>query len=152
MPGSGTLDPLDQLISEIADLQKAAIQDLMDRRNWLSRELARVDAELAELTGEPMAGKKARAEAIPARQVTLPELIVKLEMAPHRTLNIRKANLEAKHIKALAKANPRLLKLGGKGAWPTVTLLKPAGGKAAGPETLGVRQEDFSFKGASSAD
>lgn len=47
-----------------------------------------------------------------------------LTAAPNNTLNIRKANLELRTIKNLAKANPGLLKLGGKGAWPTVTLLK----------------------------
>jgi hypothetical protein len=40
-----------------------------------------------------------------------------------------------KHVKALAKANPHLLQLVSKGAWPTVTLLNPAAQKSA-PENI----------------
>ena len=43
---------------------------------------------------------------------------------PNKTANIRKDNLDLANIKTLATANPHLLKMGGKGAWPTVTLLK----------------------------
>jgi hypothetical protein len=45
--------------------------------------------------------------------------------APDKALKIRKANLELGNIKNLAQYNPGLLKLGSKGAWPTVTLLGP---------------------------
>ncbi|MEP6671501.1 MAG: hypothetical protein ABJF10_20230 [Chthoniobacter sp.] len=141
MNGTDTLDPLEELIAEIAQIQKAIIQELQDRRARLSRELASVDAELAEWTGEPAIEVKA-APAAPAatthRSVTLRQLIAELEAAPDKTLNIRKAHLDAKSIKALAKANPDRLKLGGKGAWPTVTLLERA--------AAGSQQETFAFK------
>jgi hypothetical protein len=47
-----------------------------------------------------------------------------LALAPDKTLNIRKEGLQLANIKTLARVNPHLLSLGGKGAWPTVTLLK----------------------------
>jgi len=106
--------------------EQAAIQELMERRNNLSRELATVDAEIAKLTGKQVEGKKGRsaAQRSPGRNIPLQELKEELAAAPNKTVNIRKANLELRNIKVLAKANPQLLKLGGKGAWPTVTLLK----------------------------
>jgi len=54
----------------------------------------------------------------------LSELKELLAAAPNKTLNIRKEKLELRNIKSLASVNPGLLKLGGKGAWPTVTLLR----------------------------
>ncbi len=98
----------------------------MERRNNLSRELATVDAELAKLTGAPVEGKKTRSTAptSPGKNVPLQELKALLAEAPDKTLNVRKEGLELRNIKVLAEANPTLLKLGGKGAWPTVTLLK----------------------------
>ena len=120
-----SLERLQQLQAEIAKLQQAAVQELMDRRNVLSRELAAVDADIAQLTGKPVAeGKKTRAAAAPARNIPLQQLKEELTAAPNRTLDIRKANLELRNIKNLVRVNPTLLKLGGKGAWPTVTLLK----------------------------
>jgi hypothetical protein len=119
-----SLERLHQLQAEVAKLQQAAVQELMDRRNALSRELAAVDAEIATLTGKPAEGKKTRAGATPARNIPLQQLKEELAAAPNKTLDIRKANLELRNIKNLARVNPGLLKLGGKGAWPTVTLLK----------------------------
>ena len=49
----------------------------------------------------------------------------KLATAPEKTLNIRKGNLELRNIKNLLSVNPGLLKLGGKGARPTVIMLGP---------------------------
>jgi len=145
MPVTDTLDPLEELIAEIAKIQESIIGELRERRARLSRELAGVDAELAEWTGEPRAEAKApgaaAVEAAAHRKVTLAELMAELEGAPEKTLNIRKAHLDAKVIKALAKANPGLLKLGGKGSWPTVTLLARAAGKKAKAE--GSQQEIF---------
>jgi len=117
---------LQQLRAEIAKLEQAAIQELTERRNALSRELAGVDADLAKLTGKPVEGRKTRSltPASPGRNIPLQQLKEELAAAPNKTLNVRKANLELRNIKVLAKANPGLLKLGGKGAWPTVTLLK----------------------------
>jgi hypothetical protein len=120
-----SLERLQQLQAEIAKLQQAAIQELMDRRNALSRELAAVDADIAKLTGKPVVeGRKPRAAASPARNIPLQQLKEELAAAPNKTLDIRKANLELRNIKNLVRVNPGLLKLGGKGAWPTVTLLK----------------------------
>ncbi len=48
-----------------------------------------------------------------------------LAAAPDKTIHIRKAGLELANIKTLARVNPHLLRLGGKGAWPTVTMLTP---------------------------
>jgi chromosome segregation ATPase len=127
MPTTSPLDRIQQLKAEIASLEQAAIQELMERRNNLSRELATVDAEIARLTGKaPAEGKKARAVSskAPAKSLPLQELKELLAAAPEKTLNVRKEGLELANIKTLAAANPSLLKLGGKGAWPTVTLLK----------------------------
>jgi hypothetical protein len=126
MPTTTSLDRISQLKAEIASLEQAALQELMERRNALSREMAAVDAELAKLTGKPVEGKKTRSNATPStgRNIPLQELKELLAAAPDKTVNIRKENLELRNIKNLAEVNPGLLKLGGKGAWPTVTLLK----------------------------
>jgi len=150
-PRVGTLNSLDELITEIARLQEKVIEELRQRRAWLRRELLQVDAELAELTWEPKTETPAPSTA-PAsitsgkRTVTLPELIAELEAAPDRTLNIRKATLEAKSIKALIKAHPQRLKLGGKGAWPTVTLLERAAGEPPRAKAEGSHPELFTFR------
>jgi len=123
---TSSLDRIQQLKTEIASLEQAAIQELMDRRNTLTRELATIDAELARLTGQPSETKKTRSGTPKHAGKSLPlqELKELLENAPEKTLSIRKENLELRNIKVLANANPHLLKIGGKGPWPTVTLLK----------------------------
>ena len=120
-------DRIDQLKAEIARLEQAALSELIEKRNRLSHELATVDAEIAKLNGRPVGEKKGRsaAPASPGRNIPLSELKELLAKAPDKTLNIRKENLETRNIKNLAKVNPALLKLGGKGAWPTITLLTP---------------------------
>lgn len=144
-----SLDALDALIAEIAHLQDAVVHELLDRRGHLCRELARIDEELAELAEEPKAKKKMRASppAASARKIVLAELLVELEAAPGRTLNLRKANLDVKSTKALAKDHPHLLQLGGKSGWPTVMLMKPADPAASSSRPQGV----FAFGEASSA-
>ena len=126
---TSSLERLQQLKAEISKLRQSAIKELMDRRNAISRELAAVDADIAELSGKPVEGKKLRASAPPARNISLAQLKEELTAAPNKTLNIRKANLELRNVKNLAKVNPGLLKLDGKGAWPTVTLLGPTKSK-----------------------
>ena len=123
---SSSLDRIQQLKAEIASLEQAAISELMEKRNALSHELATVDAELARLTGKSIEGKKARSAAPKASLKSLPlqELKELLAKAPEKTLSIRKEGLDLANIKTLTEANPTLLKLGGKGAWPTLTLLK----------------------------
>ena len=125
MPENTSQDRINQLKAEIARLEEAAIQELRDRRANIVRELATVDAELAKLTGKPLEPKPPRAVVSAGRNIPLSQLKEELAAAPDRTLNIRKANLELRNIKNLARVNPHLLKLGGKGAWPTVTLLGP---------------------------
>ena len=126
MATNTSLERIEQLKAEIASLEQAAIQELMDRRNSLTNELATVDAEIAKLTGKSIQEKKTRSSQAkaPAKSLPLQELKALLAEAPDKTLNIRKEGLELRNIKVLANANPHLLRLAGKGAWPTVTLLK----------------------------
>jgi hypothetical protein len=123
---TNSLDRIQQLKAEIAKLEQGALQDLMEKRNALSRELATVDAEIAKLTGKPVAANKpvSSAPKFAGKSLPLQELKELLAQAPDKTVNIRKERLDTGNIKTLAKANPALLQLGGKGAWPTVTLLK----------------------------
>jgi uncharacterized small protein (DUF1192 family) len=123
---TSSFERIQQLKAELASLEQAAIQELMERRNNLSLEMAALDAEIAKLTGKLVEGKKTRSSAPAAhgRNIPLQQLKDELAAAPNKTLNIRKSNLELRNIKVLANANPQLLKLGGKGAWPSVTLLK----------------------------
>ena len=125
MPTTSSIDRISQLKAEIAKLEQSAIQELMDRRNALTNELASVDTELARLTGTPIEAKKGRGSTKSAgKSLSLQELKELLAEAPEKTLSIRKEKLDLANIKTLAKANPTLLKLGGKGPWPTLTLLK----------------------------
>jgi len=126
MATTTSLDRIQQLKTEIANLEQLAIQELMDRRNALTRELATVDAEIAKLTGKPVQERKSRSAQpkMVGKSLPLQELKELLAAAPGKTVNIRKEGLELRNIKVLSNANPHLLKLGGKGAWPTVTLLK----------------------------
>ena len=121
-----SLDRITQLKAEIAKLEQGAIQELVERRNALSRDLAAVDAELAQLTGKP-AEKKMRqftGGRGEGKRPDLQELKSILVQATGKTLNIRGEGYDTKNIRTLAKANPSLLQMGGKGAWPTVTLTK----------------------------
>jgi DNA repair exonuclease SbcCD ATPase subunit len=121
-------DRLAALKAEIKQLEQTALSELVEKRNSLTQQLAQVDAEIAELTGNKPESKRRtrRASAIstPPRNLPLQELKELLAAAPEKTLSIRKENLELQNIKTLASANPHLLRLGGKGPWPTVTLLK----------------------------
>ena len=125
MSTTSSLDRITDLKAQIAALEKNAIQELMDKRNRLSRELAAVDAEIAHLTGKPVEGKKPRETSSKAlKNPSLQELKEILAAAPNKTIGIRKDRYDLQNIKTLAKANPGLLQLGGKAPWPTVTLLK----------------------------
>lgn len=121
-----SLERIQQLKAEIASLEQSAIQELMDRRNALTNELASVDAELARLTGKSAESRKARSSSPTAslKSLSLETLKELLAAAPEKTLSVRKEKLDLANIKTLVAANPALLELGGKGAWPTVTLLK----------------------------
>ncbi len=80
------------------------------------------------MTGERPAGRKRGPRpgkiSPPARSIPLQELKELLAKAPDKTLNVRREGLELQNIKTLAAVNPSLLKMGGVGPWPTVTLLK----------------------------
>ncbi len=122
---STSLDRIAALNAEIESLKQSAVSELMEKRNSLTQQLAAVDAELAEITGKPQEPKtRGRRPGPSGRSIPLSELKELLAAAPEKTLNIRKEGLEARNIKVLSKANPHLLRMGGKGAWPTVTLLK----------------------------
>jgi hypothetical protein len=119
-----SLQRIETLKAEIARLESEALKELTAKRESLLRELAKVDAQIAELTGSTIESKRGPKQQPPGKSLPLQELKQLLEHAPDKTLNIRKENLDLRNIKVLAEANPHLLKLGGKGAWPTVTLLK----------------------------
>lgn len=160
-PTNASLEAFDELLAAVAGLQEATERELREQREWLVYELARVEAELTELAGQaepvepaepapaetPKAAKKVRSKATAevVRKISLEELVAELEAAPDRTLNIRKAHLDVKSIKALAKANAHVLQLGGKGAWPTVTLVKISGEPAPEARTAESPQGVFSF-------
>lgn len=120
------LTQIEKLEQEIASLRKQALQELRAKREATAEELAKLDAQIAALSGAPASAEKKQPRVAgngPGKSVPLQELKALLAEAPDKTLNIRNAGLQLANIKTLAQANPHLLKLGGKGAWPTVTLL-----------------------------
>jgi hypothetical protein len=120
-----SLKRIEELKAQIAKLEADALHELRAKRDALVEELKSVDAQIAAFTGAPVQTKtRKRAERGPARSVSLQELKEMLLKAPDKTVSIRKENLDLKGIKVLAQANPNLLKLGGNGPWPTVTILK----------------------------
>jgi hypothetical protein len=115
------------LQEQIERLKTTAILELKERRVQLAQELHEVDCEIGRLTGNKPEGTKrhyVKRTPAPARNLSLQELKDMLAAAPEKTLSIRKDNLDLASIKTLAAADPGLLKMGGKGPWPTVTLLK----------------------------
>jgi hypothetical protein len=119
------LKQIEELKAQIARLEGDALRDLRKRREELVAELQSVDSQIAALTGVSVESKtRKRTEREPAKLVPLQELKELLANAPDKTLNIRKENLDLRNIKVLAEANPHVLRLGGNGPWPTVTLLK----------------------------
>lgn len=123
---TSSIDRIADLKAQILTLEQGAISELMEKRNALSHELATVDAEIARVTGKPVEGKRSRSVAAkPAlKSPSLQELKEIIGAAPEKTLNIRGGGYDLQNIKTLAKVNPALLQLSGKGAWPTVKLLK----------------------------
>ena len=121
-----SLNRIEQLKAEIAKLEQGALQELMERRNALSHDLATVDAEIAKLTGKAVHTKSARSTApkTAGKSPSLQELKELLANAPEKTLSVRREGLDLANIKTLTKANPSLLKMSAKGPWPLVTLLK----------------------------
>jgi hypothetical protein len=114
---------IQQLQQQIAILKDTATKELREKRVQLAQELHVVDAQIARLTGKPLE-EKYRTRRPTGRILTLQELKDLLAAAPGKMLSLRKEGIEAKAVKALAKANPGVLKMGGKGAWPEITLVK----------------------------
>jgi hypothetical protein len=122
---AAVLARIEELKKEIATLQAEALRLFQEERRSLTSRVATIDAELAELIGPPPEKRGPIPESeLPGKSIPLQELKALLEVAPDKTLNIRKEGLQLANIKTLARVNPHLLRLGGKGAWPTVTMLK----------------------------
>lgn len=122
-----SLKRIQELQAQIANLREEAIQELRDRREALLQELEGIETEIAELAGKPAvatAGRGRKRATAPGRSIPLQDLKELLAKAPGKTISIRQEGLDTKNIKTLAGANPHLLQMGGKGPWPTVTLLK----------------------------
>jgi hypothetical protein len=113
---------IQELQQQIAVLKDTVTKELRERRVALAQELHVLDAELARLTGRPFE-ERYRTRRPTGRIVTLSELKGLLAAAPGRTLNVRKAGIDPKAVRTLAKANPGELRMGGRGPWPEVTLV-----------------------------
>src|SRR4051812_38952394 len=123
MPTLTTVHKIKELQAEIEQLKQTAVLDLRERRVAIEQEIVAVDAEIRKLTGKSFDDRPQRRPGPAGRSVSLQELKELLAAAPDKTLNLRKAGLEVRNVKVLAQANPGLLKMGGIGAWPSVTLL-----------------------------
>jgi chromosome segregation ATPase len=127
---ASSLDEIARLQKQISQLQEAAVAELRQKRRELEAEIQTIDSQLAELTGKPSTTDKSRAQGrngVPkpvGKNPDLQELKAILASLPQQTLNLRKEGYDSRNIKVLARANPGLLRLGGNGPWPTVTLLK----------------------------
>lgn len=128
---TNALDQIANLQQQIAQLRDAAVLELRVRREALEAEIRSIDIELESITGKPAGVKRTRRTGgsagglgVSGKTPDLQELKEILGALPDKTLNIRKNGFDTRNIKVLASANPHLLGMGGKGAWPTVTLLK----------------------------
>jgi len=134
MANSNSLQEISKLQQQIEQLKDAAINELKARRAELEAELKSVDAELLNLTGKPAVTRRGRTPGVAAapagapasegKKPDLQELKALLSAAPNKTISLRKEGYDVRNVKIMAMANPHLLRMGGKGAWPEVTLLK----------------------------
>jgi len=130
MPAN-SLEEISRLQQQIVRLTEAAVGDLKARRAELEAELKNIDVEIENLTGKPARVKRTR-QAAPVSAATPPtgkrpdlqELKALLAEAPNKTISLRKEGYDVRNVKVMAQANPGLFAMGGKGPWPTVTLLK----------------------------
>ncbi len=120
---SSSLEEISKLQAQIESLKETAIHELKERKAALEAELSALDDEIEKITGKPGKGRRF-ADTPGKRSLTFQELKDLLVVAPDRTLSVRKAGLDATNIRTLANLNPRELRLGGKGPWPTVTLVR----------------------------
>jgi uncharacterized coiled-coil DUF342 family protein len=122
---SSTREKIQELQAQIAALQEEEVKELKQQRNQLLEQVQALDSQIAAITGKSTLKKGAGPEKkSTGRSIPLQELKDLLAAAPEKTLNIRKEGLQLSNIRTLANVNPHLLQMGGKGAWPTVTLLK----------------------------
>ena len=132
-----SLQEINKLQQQIEQLKDAAVSELKARRAELESELKSVESEIENLTGKPATVRRPRAYAAPSagpvasapeassgKKPDLQELKALLGAAPEKTISLRKEGYDVRNVKILAMANPHLLRMGGKGAWPEVTLLK----------------------------
>jgi hypothetical protein len=118
------LAQITQLKAQIEKLKEEAVKELRLKKEALVQEITSIDAQLAELTVEESGAAPKRKEKPAGKSIPLQDLKALLADAPDKTISIRREGLDLRNIRVLAEANPGLLKLGGKGPWPTVTLLK----------------------------
>ena len=122
---SSTREKIQELQAQIAALQEEEVKELKQRRSALLEQVQALDSQIAAITGRSAPKKGAGLEKkLTGRSLPLDELKDLLAAAAGKTLNIRKEGLQLSNIRTLANANPHLFQMGGKGAWPTVTLLK----------------------------
>jgi hypothetical protein len=122
MPKPTSLQEISKLREQLSKLKDEAVVELTARVAQIRAELKDIDGQLESLTGKP-ATRKGR--ATPAmRSITMQDLKDLLASSPYQTVNIRKAGLDTTNIRTLANLHPKEIQLGGKGAWPTVGLLK----------------------------
>ena len=119
---ASSLSQIEKLKAEIAALQNQALAELTQRRKGIEEELQEIDQQLVQLNGGPKERKPKF--PTPAQLVSLAELKPMLAGAPGKTISTRRENLDLRNIRLLTDQNPGLLKMGGSGAWPTVTMLK----------------------------
>jgi hypothetical protein len=113
--------------AEVRKLTQEALAELQAKRVATLESLKAIDAEIEALTGKPAGTRRARKAGAPKAaglRPDLQELKAILAKAEGKTLDLRREGYETANVKTLAEANPGLLRMGGKGAWPTVTLLK----------------------------
>jgi len=131
---SKALEAIAKLQQQIAQLKDSAITELQARRIQLQAELKTIDADIEHLTVKPpRAPRTARVPGAPSRprsnapegkKPDLQQLKALLAEAPGKTILLRKEGYDVRNVKIMAMANPTLLRMGGLGPWPTMTLLK----------------------------
>jgi hypothetical protein len=122
MPKPTPLQEISKLQEQLSKLKDAAVVELNARVAQIRAELKDIDAQIESLTGKPATRE---AKATPAmRSITMQDLKDLLASSPNQTVNIRRAGLDTTNIKTLANLHPKAIQLGGKGAWPTVVLVR----------------------------
>ena len=137
MANTNPLQEISKLQQQIEQLKDAAVSELKARRAELETELKSIEAEIENLTGKAPRQRRTRvtaangsgpassSEAPVGKKPDLQELKVLLAgRARKNHLPPQRGGYDVRNVKIMAMANPHLLRMGGKGPWPTVTLLK----------------------------